>query len=63
MLAAQSGHRLPGHVIQVSRSLIVHGNGQDPAVRHGIQGLDQALALLLGAVGVEPAKGRERGFQ
>lgn len=59
MLAAQFGHRLPGCVVQVPRAFIIHCDRKDPAIRHRIQILDQAFALLLGSVGVEPAKGRD----
>lgn len=59
MLAAQFGHCLPGCVIQVSRTFIIHCHRKDPAIRHRVQILDQTFTLFLRSVGVKPEKGRE----
>lgn len=54
MLAAQFGHCLPGQVIQVSGSFIVHCNRQDHAVRNSAQILSQADTFLFCSVGIKP---------
>lgn len=57
VFAAQFGHRLPGHVIQVPRPFIVHCDRQDHAVGHRVQILHQTVTLLLKRVGVKPKEG------
>lgn len=54
MLAAQFGHCLPGQVIQVSGSFIIHCNRQDHAIRNSAQILSQADTFLFCSVGIKP---------
>lgn len=62
MFAAQPGHRLPGHVVQVAGPFVVHCDRQDSAIGHRIQILGQTFALFLVRIGVKPKKGKEKGF-
>lgn len=61
VLAAQFGHCLSGHVIQVSGTFVIHCDGKDLAIGHRVQILSQTLAFLLGCVGVKPRKDTKRG--